>query len=62
MYSYYGMLAFKKGDPDAALAAAAVKAGGEYLQPWRHANPMEPSATVAVWNVAGTPHFLMLSG
>ena len=49
-YPAYGMLDFKKGDPDAALAAAAVKAGGEYLQPSRHANPMEPSATVAMWN------------
>ncbi len=49
-YPGYGMLDFKKGDPDAAFAAAPVKAGGEYLQPSRHANPMEPSATVAVWN------------
>jgi xanthine dehydrogenase YagR molybdenum-binding subunit len=49
-YSMSNVLDFKKGDAPAAIAAAPVSAGGEYTQPSRHANPMEPSAILAVWN------------
>jgi xanthine dehydrogenase YagR molybdenum-binding subunit len=37
------------GDPDGALAAAEVKVEATYSTPTHHHNPMEPSATVAVW-------------
>ncbi|ROQ77605.1 xanthine dehydrogenase YagR molybdenum-binding subunit [Streptomyces sp. CEV 2-1] len=49
-YNAIGMVRFRKGDAEAAVAASPVQAGGEYLQPARHANPMEPSAVLAVWN------------
>jgi xanthine dehydrogenase YagR molybdenum-binding subunit len=49
-YSMANALEFSKGDASAAIAAAPVKAGATYTQPSRHANPMEPSAIVAVWN------------
>jgi xanthine dehydrogenase YagR molybdenum-binding subunit len=49
-YSMANALEFSKGDAPAAIAAAPVKAGAVYTQPSRHANPMEPSAIVAVWN------------
>jgi xanthine dehydrogenase YagR molybdenum-binding subunit len=48
-YSMSNALEFNKGDAPAAIAAAPVKAGGAYTQPSRHANPMEPSAIIAVW-------------
>ncbi|WCB96862.1 Aldehyde oxidoreductase molybdenum-binding subunit PaoC [Baekduia alba] len=38
-----------KGDVDAAIAAAPVVHEGVYVQPARHHNPMEPSATLADW-------------
>jgi len=38
-----------KGDPDTALATAAVKIDAEYVAPTRHHNMMEPSATLAEW-------------
>ncbi|NMI01564.1 xanthine dehydrogenase family protein molybdopterin-binding subunit [Pseudonocardia acidicola] len=37
------------GDPDAALAAAAVRLDATYTTPMEHNNPMEPHATVALW-------------
>jgi xanthine dehydrogenase YagR molybdenum-binding subunit len=49
-YSMANALEFKKGDASAAIATSRVKAGGEYTQPSRHANPMEPSAILAAWN------------
>ena len=38
------------GDPDAALAAAAVRVDETYSQPREHHNAMEPHATVAQWH------------
>jgi xanthine dehydrogenase YagR molybdenum-binding subunit len=49
-YSMSNVLDFKKGDALAAIAGAPVKASAEYTQPSRHANPMEPSAILAMWN------------
>ncbi|HEX2451141.1 MAG TPA: molybdopterin cofactor-binding domain-containing protein, partial [Gemmatimonadales bacterium] len=40
---------FAKGDPGAGLAAGDRRFEAAYLQPSRHHNPMEPSATLAVW-------------
>jgi xanthine dehydrogenase YagR molybdenum-binding subunit len=48
-YSMSNALEFNKGNALAAIAAAPVKAGAAYTQPSRHANPMEPSAIIAVW-------------
>ena len=42
-----------QGDPDAALAAAAVSVDATYSTPAFHNNPMEPHATVAVWEDGG---------
>ena len=39
----------RRGDPDAALAAAPVKIAATYTTPIEHHNPMEPHATVARW-------------
>jgi xanthine dehydrogenase YagR molybdenum-binding subunit len=41
------------GDPDAAHAAAAVSIDATYTTPAFHNNPMEPHATVAVWEHGG---------
>jgi len=49
-YSKSGPLDFRKGDADAAIAGAPAQAGGDYSQPSRHANPMEPSAILAAWD------------
>lgn len=49
-YSKASMLEFRKGDAAKSIAAAPRKAGGTYTQPSRHANPMEPSAILAVWS------------
>ncbi len=38
------------GDIDAGLAEADVMVEREYTLPSRHHNPMEPSATIAVWS------------
>ncbi|GDY28416.1 xanthine dehydrogenase family protein molybdopterin-binding subunit [Gandjariella thermophila] len=38
-----------EGDPDGALAAAAVTVDRTYTTPMEHNNPMEPHATVALW-------------
>lgn len=39
----------EQGDPDAALAAAAVTHDATYVTPAYHNNPMEPHATLALW-------------
>src|SRR3954470_7969464 len=39
-----------RGDPDRALAAAAVRVDATYTQPEETHNPMEPHATVAAWD------------
>jgi xanthine dehydrogenase YagR molybdenum-binding subunit len=49
-YSKSSALDFRKGDSDTALANAPVKVVATYTQPSRHANPMEPSAILAVWD------------
>ncbi|HEU4537501.1 MAG TPA: molybdopterin cofactor-binding domain-containing protein, partial [Polyangiaceae bacterium] len=41
---------FEKGDVEAGLAAAATRVEAAYLQPPRHHNPIEPSATLASWD------------
>ena len=38
------------GDPDAALAASAVRTAATYRTPIHHHNPMEPHTTVARWD------------
>jgi xanthine dehydrogenase YagR molybdenum-binding subunit len=48
-YSMASALEFHKGDADRAIISAPVKAEARYTQPSRHANPMEPSAILAVW-------------
>ena len=40
----------EEGDLDAAMAAAAVTVEQTYATPMEHNNPMEPHATVAVWD------------
>jgi len=42
------------GDPDKAIRDAAVKIERTYTMPDRHHNPMEPHATLAVWDNDGT--------
>ena len=39
----------KRGDPEAAFAAAAVKVEATYTTPMMNHNPMEPHGTIAVW-------------
>ena len=48
-YSHSSALEFCKGDAASAIAAAPLRTGAEYIQPSRHANPMEPCAILAVW-------------
>ncbi len=40
----------KRGQPDAAYAAASVKSDHTYTTPVYHHNAMEPHATIAQWN------------
>jgi xanthine dehydrogenase YagR molybdenum-binding subunit len=40
---------YQRGDPDKALAEAAVRVEQTYRDSANHHNPMEPHATVAVW-------------
>jgi xanthine dehydrogenase YagR molybdenum-binding subunit len=40
---------FCKGDVEAGLAQATHQISAIYVQPSRHSNPMEPSATLAEW-------------
>jgi xanthine dehydrogenase YagR molybdenum-binding subunit len=42
------------GDADKAISDAAVKVERTYTMPDRHHNPMEPHATLAVWDHSGT--------
>jgi xanthine dehydrogenase YagR molybdenum-binding subunit len=42
------------GNADKAIADAAVKIEQIYTMPDRHHNPMEPHATLAIWDDAGT--------
>ncbi|TQM26350.1 xanthine dehydrogenase family protein molybdopterin-binding subunit [Nocardia bhagyanarayanae] len=45
-----------EGDVDAALAAAAVTVDQTYTTPIEHNNPMEPHASIAVWDeTSGRP-------
>jgi xanthine dehydrogenase YagR molybdenum-binding subunit len=48
-YVGIGNVTFRKGDAPVQLAQSAFQAGGAYVQPSRHNNPMEPSATLALW-------------
>jgi xanthine dehydrogenase YagR molybdenum-binding subunit len=41
---------YQRGDPDKALADADVHVGHRYTIPAEHHNPMEPHATIAVWD------------
>jgi xanthine dehydrogenase YagR molybdenum-binding subunit len=43
-------LTTRRGDPDGALSRAAVTHEASYTTPIEHHNPMEPSASTAVWN------------
>ncbi|HKR96601.1 MAG TPA: xanthine dehydrogenase family protein molybdopterin-binding subunit, partial [Candidatus Angelobacter sp.] len=40
----------QRGDPAGQFASAAVKHEAEYFTPTEHHNPMEPSASMAVWD------------
>jgi xanthine dehydrogenase YagR molybdenum-binding subunit len=48
----------RRGDPEAALAAAVVKVDATYTTPVEHHNPMEPPATIALWEGEGDNHRL----
>jgi xanthine dehydrogenase YagR molybdenum-binding subunit len=43
----------RRGDPEAALASAPVKIDATYTTPLEHHNPMEPHATIALWEGDG---------
>ncbi|GAA3846277.1 xanthine dehydrogenase family protein molybdopterin-binding subunit [Sphaerisporangium flaviroseum] len=43
----------ERGDPDTALATAPVHVDATYSTPAEHHNPIEPHATVAVWDSEG---------
>lgn len=43
----------RRGDPEAALAAAAVHIDAIYRTPLEYHNPMEPHATIALWEGDG---------
>lgn len=47
---YFEGAEFTKGDTDAGLAAAVHRDEAVYVQPSRHHNPMESSATLARWD------------
>jgi xanthine dehydrogenase YagR molybdenum-binding subunit len=47
-------LSSSTGNSDEAIADAAIKIKQTYTMPDRHHNPMEPHATVAVWDSDGT--------
>jgi len=40
----------KIGDPDAAMQGAAATVDATYITPIEHHNPMEPHATIAIWD------------
>ena len=52
-YLFFGFSDFVHGEVDGALAGAAVRHEETYVQPSRHHNPMEPSATLAEWHDGG---------
>ncbi|MDL4775476.1 xanthine dehydrogenase family protein molybdopterin-binding subunit [Actinomadura xylanilytica] len=43
----------ERGDPEGAFAASAVRVDATYTTPAEHNNPMEPHATLAVWDGDG---------
>jgi xanthine dehydrogenase YagR molybdenum-binding subunit len=43
----------RRGDPDAAFAAAPLQLEVTYTTPVEHHNPMEPHATIALWEGEG---------
>jgi xanthine dehydrogenase YagR molybdenum-binding subunit len=43
----------REGDVEAAFAAAEVRHDATYTTPYEHNNPLEPHATVALWNDDG---------
>lgn len=49
-YLFFGFTDFEHGGSQAALATTPVRQEETYVQPSRHHNPIEPSATLAVWN------------
>ena len=49
-YLFFGYVDAEHGDVDAGLGAAAVRHEATYVQPSRHHNPIEPSATLAEWD------------
>lgn len=49
-YLFLGFSEFEHGDVDAALEVAPVRHEATYVQPSRHHNPIEPSATLAEWH------------
>ena len=44
----------RRGNPESALAAAPVRLDLAYTTPVEHHNPMEPHATIALWDGATT--------
>ncbi len=48
-YATLAALEHRVGNAEANLAAAVHRVDAIYVQPSRHNNPMEPSATLAVW-------------
>jgi len=47
-----------RGEPEAAFAAAPVRLDATYTTPVEHHNPMEPHATIALWEGDGDNHRL----
>ena len=45
----------RRGDPEAAFAAAPVRLDLTYTTPVEHHNPMEPHATIALWEGDRSP-------
>lgn len=52
-YAKSGTLSFKKGTVEESLRNSPVLIGGQYSQPSRHGNPMEPPAILAQWDDEG---------
>jgi len=48
----------RRGDPEAALAMAPMRIDATYTTPVEHHNPMEPHATIALWEGEGENHRL----
>src|SRR5437588_8744951 len=48
----------RRGDPEAAFATAPVRIDATYTTPVEHHNPMEPHATIALWEGEGDNHRL----